>query len=211
MSYLTDEQYHALELAISEDGLSSSATALELGISQPAASKYALLYGCPSPMREQDRLRGLNQRACRDCKETKAIDCFGFMDRKRGYRTSVCHKCVALRASKMKDNPSLDQRLAMLLGQAKHNAKARDREFLLTKDDLLGLWMAQGGLCAYSGVSMSLRQNNQALVTIDRVDSHKGYVSGNVVLCCLAVNIMKWDQSYDDLISWCTRIIQHHG
>ena len=37
------------------------------------------------------------------------------------------------------------------------------------------------------------RDNNRSSVSIDRLDNSKGYIDGNVVLCCAAVNIMKND------------------
>jgi hypothetical protein len=47
-------------------------------------------------------------------------------------------------------------------------------------------------------------------VSLDRVDSGKGYIQGNVVLCCVYANRMKNDQSVDEFVRWCKLIVDHH-
>jgi hypothetical protein len=67
------------------------------------------------------------------------------------------------------------------------------------------MWDNQKGLCYYSNLPMQLnRDDNRLSVSIDRLDNKEGYVDGNVVLCCSAVNIMKNDLSvkeFQDFIS----------
>lgn len=208
---LTDEQYHDLELAIADDDFSCSQTARDLSISQPTVSKYALLYGRSSPMKDQDRLREIGQRICRSCEKIKDISSFGFMDRNKGYRNSLCRPCCARLMNDRRANPTLEHRLTMLLGQARRNATKKGRGFSLTGDYLRGLWNEQDGKCFYTGLPMSLHQNDGALVSIDRIDSSHGYDPNNVVLCCRVVNLMKWDRSYQELVLWCKRIVEHYG
>jgi hypothetical protein len=67
------------------------------------------------------------------------------------------------------------------------------------------LWDEQAGLCHYTGLPMKLsRDNTKSSVSIDRLDSNKGYVEGNVVLCRADVNIMKGNMSiteFKELVS----------
>jgi len=35
---------------------------------------------------------------------------------------------------------------------------------------------------------------------IDRMDSNKGYIKGNIVPCCFQCNCLKWDNSMEDFI-----------
>lgn len=48
-------------------------------------------------------------------------------------------------------------------------------------------------------------------VSIDRIDSTKGYLKTNVQLVCMVVNQMKSDLSLNELISICKQIIEHNG
>lgn len=56
---------------------------------------------------------------------------------------------------------------------------------------LLGLWESQRGRCALSRLKMSHRFNDPLSASIDRKDSAKGYVPGNVQLVCQWVNRAK--------------------
>lgn len=58
----------------------------------------------------------------------------------------------------------------------------------ITYEDLLALWERQGGLCAILHVPMAHEFNRLDTVSIDRIDSTKGYVPGNVQLVCQFVN-----------------------
>lgn len=44
---------------------------------------------------------------------------------------------------------------------------------------------------------------------IDRIDSSKGYIKGNVVSCCKTCNVSKMDLSYDDFINHIKKIYQN--
>lgn len=63
----------------------------------------------------------------------------------------------------------------------------------LTVDYLLNLWNTQDGKCYYTGKPMLWKSAGIASesMSLDRLDPDKGYVQGNVVWCCLFVNVMK--------------------
>lgn len=61
---------------------------------------------------------------------------------------------------------------------------------------LLDLWNKQKGLCYYTNIPMVLSNDPcPELVSIDRIDSNKGYTRDNIVLCCYIIN--SWKSSYD--------------
>lgn len=61
------------------------------------------------------------------------------------------------------------------------------------------LWESQKGICPYSGNLMVLPENDKQrtsfappeLASLDRIDSEKGYIQGNVEYVCYAVNLAK--------------------
>lgn len=66
------------------------------------------------------------------------------------------------------------------------SARSRGIKFDLTLDDIEGIILADR--CYYSNVLFDGERN---IKTIDRVDSTKGYVSGNIVPCTSKINSLK--------------------
>jgi hypothetical protein len=87
--------------------------------------------------------------------------------------------------------------LRLLLSSIKSGAKKRKLIIDIDNDYVLNLWDEQRGLCYYTKIPMKYiaRDKNPFQVSIDRIDSSKGYIRGNVVLCCQAINYMKNDYS----------------
>lgn len=94
--------------------------------------------------------------------------------------------------------PTLRQSLMRILVKARasiSNPKTPGRrgfKFDLTVEFLLGLWEKQQGLCALSGMEMTIKHGQYAdlcAVSIDRIDCDVGYVTTNVHLACRWANI----------------------
>lgn len=83
------------------------------------------------------------------------------------------------------------------LTHVRKNAALREIEFDLTVENLKNLWDGQVGKCPYTGLEMRLapawrqRKFSPYSVSLDRIDSSKGYVAGNIEFVCLAVNYAK--------------------
>ena len=73
-------------------------------------------------------------------------------------------------------------------------------------DDLWNLWEIQGGKCALSRLSMTYQFNNLCSISVDRIASGHGYVSGNVQLVCKWVNLAKGRHSNVDFIDLLNRL-----
>lgn len=74
---------------------------------------------------------------------------------------------------------------------------------------LFELWDQQNGLCAYSGLPLSIEANHPHVVSLDRVDSSKGYVKGNLQLVSWMVNKMKQDFGEDLFLEVCFKITEN--
>lgn len=91
-------------------------------------------------------------------------------------------------------------------------AEARDLEVRITIEDAWELFISQNRKCAYTGLYLSLPGNATAArhgggtASLDRIDSSKGYVPGNVQWVHKAVNIMKLAMKEDVFISWCVAV-----
>jgi hypothetical protein len=58
-------------------------------------------------------------------------------------------------------------------------------------DFLLDLWDKQDGKCALTNIPMVHKFHQLNAVSIDRINSSKGHVKGNIQLVCKAINLMK--------------------
>jgi hypothetical protein len=98
-----------------------------------------------------------------------------------------------------------------------HNARARDREFALSRERCVELFFS---CCHYCGIGPSTvfeyRKDAKNKATehppimyngIDRVDSDLGYIEGNVVPCCSVCNMAKNDTPVGDFLGWARRLV----
>lgn len=71
--------------------------------------------------------------------------------------------------------------------------KRRPTDNPISLDELMAIWERQGGRCAVSGVAMTWCQGKTQpdSISIDRIDSAKGYDKDNVRLICYQANVFK--------------------
>ena len=87
----------------------------------------------------------------------------------------------------------------------RNNAKTRHIEWALSDAYLESIPKS----CFFTGVELTCEQKKSNTISLDRIDSSKGYVEGNVVFCCSEINIMKNKMDYDYFIKICESILQH--
>ena len=93
-----------------------------------------------------------------------------------------------------------------LYTDAQTSAKRRRMGFLLELQDIINQLKQQGGLCYYSGVTMSSEFGNYK-VSLERVNVLNTYTKNNIVLCCQEFNSsdrtrLKTADSNDGCAGW---------
>lgn len=99
--------------------------------------------------------------------------------------------------------------LSILLSGCRSNARKRNREFNISKQFILNLLEKQENKCYYSGDELSMKPRLYNTLSIDRVNSSKGYTEDNVVLCCQKINVIKNDLSDLEFINLCNKIAEY--
>lgn len=103
------------------------------------------------------------------------------------------------------------------LGGGKSNRKAK--EFTITIEYIWELFLKQDRKCAISGLTLSFdgtRKENKTKSTskitasLDRIDSSRGYVEGNVQWVHKKINIMKNETSQEEFISFCRAVTDYN-
>lgn len=78
------------------------------------------------------------------------------------------------------------------------SAKRRHLSFTITHEDIISLYQSSGFVCYYTGEPLTMESNKRNTLSLDRVDSCKGYSVSNVVFCSNLVNKMKLDLSISE-------------
>lgn len=91
----------------------------------------------------------------------------------------------------------------------------RKQEVTITLQDIVDQWHQQKGICAYSGLQLTVVQKDcdwtTSTASIDRIDSSKGYIKGNIQWVHKRVNTMKSDMTEDQFITFCYQIANYTG
>jgi hypothetical protein len=151
---------------------------------------------------------------CPRCQTEKDVSEFsGDKSSKSGLQTycKLCHaKITSIREC------TLDGFINIIYRELKYNARNRNKEFRITKDDIKELYEKQQGNCAVSGVKMTHIRNtgdgrckNPRNISVDRIDSSKGYTKDNIQLICSAANTIKWDLDQEEFFAICELITNY--
>lgn len=143
-------------------------------------------------IREYDEYGNIIKRTCQCCKRMLPIDEFYKNSNTADGYSGVCKYCQA---------HSLQGRYNIY----KKNAKKRDLEFALTKDEF-NLTTSQP--CYYCG-DYSGKYFDEQYSGIDRKNSDVGYSINNVVSCCEMCNKIKLDYDTQVWLSKMNQILKH--
>lgn len=81
--------------------------------------------------------------------------------------------------------------------QLRNGALTRHIEFNITQDDIKDQYYKQKELCYYTDLKFN-KDCSRKRLSIDRMDSSKGYIKDNIVLCCNIINMMKTDLTMEE-------------
>lgn len=97
--------------------------------------------------------------------------------------------------------------------QIKCSAKSRNISFNITIEQVWNLFLKQGRRCALTGEELTFKKRNKdrnGTASLDRIDSSKGYTKDNCQWVHKKVNQLKWDNTQQELIDWCYKIVKHN-
>ena len=152
---------------------------------------------------------------CPSCRKVKPNNQFPQVYTKKDRRKKpkgTCHTCRYVRRLARHDN--WGYYLKQLCQRSRKRSEKIKRRFNLTPEYITGLYGRQKGLCALTGTPLTRTLGEGHVGTnasLDRIDSNRGYVKGNVWLVCRDVNILKGTQSMPELLKNCRLILERHG
>jgi hypothetical protein len=173
----------------------------------------------------------MDMKVCRKCGIEKNLSEFVKNKQSKGGVTHTCKECekswnqayyeankdyIVARNKKYREiNPnwystSVEKRMRYILQLGVARARDKKIEWSLSVEFLVSLWEKQKGCCAYSGVPLTYEENHPHTVSLDRIDSLKGYTEENVQLVCTIVNYIK--QRFDEktFFTFCKSVAQNN-
>lgn len=127
---------------------------------------------------------------CPICKQTKSRQ--EFYTFKKIYQSSYCKACT--NKNKVIKNKQIYEYSPF--SYTIRNVKNRLKDFDLDKYYLKEIWEQQKGICPYTNIKLELPTHKNIIhptirASLDRIDSSKGYVRGNVQFISTSINYMK--------------------
>jgi hypothetical protein len=99
------------------------------------------------------------------------------------------------------------------LSQWRHGAKSRNFKIEVEPKDLWAIYINQNRKCALTGLPIDFKAKKwfHGTASIDRIDSKKGYIAGNIQWVHTDINRMKLDYPQDYFIQMCRRVANIGG
>jgi len=124
-------------------------------------------------------------------------------------RTNSCRTCSA-KVREATQRHYVNGLSPHILTVCKGHAVRRGIPVEISFEDVVDIWTQQNGLCKYSGVPLTYRPHQRAsgenTASLDRIDSSKGYVKGNIQFVHKRISFMKNDMTEDVFIEWCRKV-----
>ena len=145
---------------------------------------------------------GITTKKCSKCKRILSISSFHKQSSKKDGYCFMCKEC-----KKCCPNYNLFDTLPKKFDRWKFNAKQRDLEFSISLKDIEHIPM----VCYYTHGELTFEKNKPNTISIDRIDSEKGYVFGNVVFCRKDINKFKSNWPIEKFVSMCKEVVNAIG
>lgn len=114
----------------------------------------------------------------------------------------------------------MKQKLSHINGNLQRARNRKDKQtFSITLDELWKVGEKQQWRCALTGVPLEFTRGgsewrgrvcNRRSCSLDRIDSSKGYVPGNIQLVTWEVNCIKTDMDNKEFIELCKQVAKTH-
>ena len=155
---------------------------------------------------------------CNKCGIEKPLSEYHW-NNKKNIPYSQCKACKNSQRRKYRHGDTKEGALKLRLQQARHRSSSTGKLFDLTLQDLLDLWDNQDGCCALTGTPMEYvtqaidpkRKLHTNSVSLDRIDSYKGYVKGNIQLVIAKANLAKGPMTSEEFLSFCNAVVRKNN
>lgn len=136
----------------------------------------------------------------------------------RNGTSTKCKKCGNKTFIDKNGNILISGLILSYFKHIKNNLEKRKKvsqlEFNITPEYLEKLYEDQNHRCALSNLSLEIDKSKRAIDqnwSLDRIDSNKGYIEGNVQWVDKRINMMKQSFNQDEFIKMCIEVAKNNG
>jgi len=147
--------------------------------------------------------KGSTERTCTCCNKTfpKTKEFFtSFTARRDGlvFQTK-CKSCEKIYVEKRNSTP--EKSFKLILNKIKNSPKRINKGFDIDLEYLMSVYNEQDGKCKITGLDLTCEKGKGFVptsITVDRIDSSKGYVKGNIQILSYWANMSKGAMSLEE-------------
>lgn len=145
---------------------------------------------------------------CKPCKKEYALRYKRTAQEARDYYNENRDRILSNRRT-LADR-SMKARISRIVRNSKQRSNKIGLDFDIDFDFCLQLYEDQNGLCALSGEKLELSGDRYLsnMMSLDRIDSDKGYVKGNIQWVCVKYNMMKAHATMEEFLKMCRTITE---
>ena len=139
-----------------------------------------------------------------DCGTVKWVQANELTNPNRNFK---CAKCAAKErgAAQAERNGKIGELTLTRFTKLQRSAEKRNIEFLVSLEYLSNLYESQNHICAITGRHI----NSIDEASLDRIDSSKGYIEGNVQWTTYQANVSKHTMTMEELYQFCKDVLNH--
>lgn len=139
-----------------------------------------------------------------ECGNIKWVQACELIDPNRNFK---CAKCAAKErgAAQAERNGKVGELTLTRFTKLQRSAERRNIEFSVSLEYLSNLYESQNHICAITG--RCINSINEA--SLDRIDSSKGYIEGNVQWVTSQANISKHIMTMEELYQFCRDVLNY--
>ena len=139
-----------------------------------------------------------------ECGTTKWVQANELTNSNRNFK---CAKCAAKErgAAQAERNGKIGELTLTRFTKLQRSAEKRNIEFLVSLEYLSNLYKSQNHICAITGRQI----NSIDDASLDRIDSSKGYIEGNVQWTTYQANVSKHIMTMEELYQFCKDVLNH--
>jgi hypothetical protein len=147
---------------------------------------------------------------CTTCGEFKTLFEFTANRNQDSGYMGYCKACNNARNKRYrKQEATLQSACKRVYSYLLRRVRVKNFELDFNATHLEKLFEVQNGLCAYTGESLELNAGYSNTLSVDRVNSSKGYTKDNIVLTTWEVNNCKQDLSLERFKALCAKVVEH--
>lgn len=154
----------------------------------------------------------VSRKRCTHCKVEKPAKDFPKNKGVKHGLGSWCKVCTNLAVTTYLNNRRKDPAFRIWMS-SRSGSTSQKREHSLTIEDIRSLMVS---VCPYFGIKLSYQMNSHGKIpfnaaTIDRIDSTKGYIPGNVRIISWGANRLKSNLTDKQLLTLAKNILRLHS